>query len=72
MPPFQVCPSVFDVPATYHRRGGTRHAPVSNNDEELLQYAIHQSLLESRMVPGEVRTIFTRLSGQNLENTDLS
>ncbi|KAK5910192.1 hypothetical protein CesoFtcFv8_004050 [Champsocephalus esox] len=53
MPPFQVCPSVFDVPATYHRRGGTRHAPVSNNDEELLQYAIHQSLLESRMVPGE-------------------
>ncbi|KAK1892035.1 Ankyrin repeat domain containing protein 13A [Dissostichus eleginoides] len=53
MPPFQVCPSVFDVPPTYQRRGGTRHAPVSNNDEELLQYAIHQSLLESRMVPGE-------------------
>ncbi|KAM9743546.1 ankyrin repeat domain-containing protein 13A [Menidia menidia] len=47
-PPFQVCPSVFEVPAGYHRRGGSRHAPVSNNDEELLQYAIHQSLLESR------------------------
>uniref|UniRef100_A0A3Q4H0S2 Ankyrin repeat domain 13A n=1 Tax=Neolamprologus brichardi TaxID=32507 RepID=A0A3Q4H0S2_NEOBR len=47
-PPFQVCPSVFEVPASYHRRGGSRHMPVSNNDEELLQYAIHQSLLESR------------------------
>uniref|UniRef100_A0A4W6GBC8 Ankyrin repeat domain 13A n=1 Tax=Lates calcarifer TaxID=8187 RepID=A0A4W6GBC8_LATCA len=47
-PPFQVCPSVFVVPASYHRRGGSRHTPMSNNDEELLQYAIHQSLLESR------------------------
>ncbi|XP_053181208.1 ankyrin repeat domain-containing protein 13A [Scomber japonicus] len=47
LPLFQVCPSVFGVPANYHRRGGSRHAPVSNNDEELLQYAIHQSLLES-------------------------
>ncbi|XP_042276198.1 ankyrin repeat domain-containing protein 13A [Thunnus albacares] len=48
LPLFQVCPSVFEVPANYHRRGGSRHTPVSNNDEELLQYAIHQSLLESR------------------------
>ncbi|XP_062273682.1 ankyrin repeat domain-containing protein 13A [Scomber scombrus] len=47
LPLFQVCPSVFEVPANYHRRGGSRHTPVSNNDEELLQYAIHQSLLES-------------------------
>lgn len=53
LPPFQVSPSVFEVPASYHRRGGSRHAPVSNNDEELLQYAIHQSLLESRRVPGQ-------------------
>ncbi|XP_040898614.1 ankyrin repeat domain-containing protein 13A [Toxotes jaculatrix] len=52
-PPFQVCPSVFVVPANYHRRGGSRHTPMSNNDEELLQYAIHQSLLESRRVPGQ-------------------
>ncbi|GLD53951.1 ankyrin repeat domain-containing protein 13A [Lates japonicus] len=52
-PPFQVCPSVFVVPASYHRRGGSRHTPMSNNDEELLQYAIHQSLLESRRVPGQ-------------------
>lgn len=52
-PPFQVCPSVFEVPATYHCRGGSRHMPVSNNDEELLQYAIHQSLLESRQSPGQ-------------------
>ncbi|XP_068559443.1 ankyrin repeat domain-containing protein 13A [Cebidichthys violaceus] len=52
LPQFQVCPSVFEVPVRYHRRGGSRHAPVSNNDEELLQYAIHQSLLESRTAPG--------------------
>ncbi|XP_036455131.1 ankyrin repeat domain-containing protein 13A [Colossoma macropomum] len=49
--PFQVCPSVFTVPAHYRLRGGNRHsAPrhqVSSHDEELLQYAIHQSLLES-------------------------
>ncbi|KAM9811199.1 ankyrin repeat domain-containing protein 13A [Neosynchiropus ocellatus] len=49
-PLFQVCPSVFEVPANYHRRGGSRHAPVPNDDEELLQYAIHQSLLESQNV----------------------
>lgn len=53
LPPFQVCPSVFEVPVSYHRRGGSRHTPVSNNDEELLQYAIHQSLLESHRVPGQ-------------------
>lgn len=45
---FQVNPTVFEVPPHYHRRGGGRHAPVSNNDEELLQYAIHQSLLDSQ------------------------
>uniref|UniRef100_A0A671XDB0 Ankyrin repeat domain 13A n=1 Tax=Sparus aurata TaxID=8175 RepID=A0A671XDB0_SPAAU len=50
LPLFSVCPSVFEVPASYHRRGGSRHAPASNNDEELLQYAIHQSLLESRRI----------------------
>lgn len=45
---FQVSPTVFEVPPQYHRRGGSRHTPMSNNDEELLQYAIHQSLLESQ------------------------
>lgn len=62
--PFQVCPSVFEVPASYHRRGGSRHTPVSSNDEDLLQYAIHQSLLESRISPGQVRTAlpFTKLT----------
>ncbi|XP_072520728.1 ankyrin repeat domain-containing protein 13A [Salminus brasiliensis] len=49
--PFQVCPAVFTVPSHYRIRGGNRHsAPrhhASNHDEELLQYAIHQSLLES-------------------------
>ncbi|XP_060763870.1 ankyrin repeat domain-containing protein 13A [Neoarius graeffei] len=45
---FQVSPSVFTVPAHYHQRGGSRHTPhPSNHDEELLQYAIHRSLLES-------------------------
>ncbi|KAM7391907.1 hypothetical protein PAMP_022554 [Pampus punctatissimus] len=53
LPLFQVCPSVFEVPANYHRRGGSRHMPMSNNDEELLQYAIHQSLLESPRVHGQ-------------------
>ncbi|XP_037634209.1 ankyrin repeat domain-containing protein 13A [Sebastes umbrosus] len=53
LPLFQVCPSVFEVPVSYHRRGGSRLAPMSNNDEELLQYAIHQSLLESRTAPGQ-------------------
>ncbi|XP_067295409.1 ankyrin repeat domain-containing protein 13A isoform X2 [Pseudorasbora parva] len=49
---FEVCPSVFMAPAHYHHRGGNRHSntrhynPV-HHDEELLQYAIHQSLLES-------------------------
>nr|XP_057927674.1 ankyrin repeat domain-containing protein 13A [Doryrhamphus excisus] len=52
-PTFQVCPSVFVVPDNYHRRGGSRHAPVSNNDEEFLQYAIHQSLLDSHRVPSQ-------------------
>uniref|UniRef100_A0A8C2HP12 Ankyrin repeat domain 13A n=1 Tax=Cyprinus carpio TaxID=7962 RepID=A0A8C2HP12_CYPCA len=47
----QVCPSVFMAPAHYHHRGGYRHSntrhynPVSH-DEELLQYAIQQSLLD--------------------------
>ncbi|KAM8759810.1 ankyrin repeat domain-containing protein 13A [Acanthopagrus schlegelii] len=53
LPLFSVCPSVFEVPASYHRRGGSRHTPASNNDEELLQYAIHQSLLESRRAAGQ-------------------
>lgn len=48
LPPFQVCPAVFEVPSNYHRRGGNRHMPTPSNDEDLLQYAIHQSLLESR------------------------
>lgn len=60
--PFQVCPSVFEVPVSYHRRGGSRHTTVSSNDEELLQYAIHQSLLESRRGPGQVRNLFPHTS----------
>ncbi|KAK1156463.1 ankyrin repeat domain-containing protein 13A-like [Acipenser oxyrinchus oxyrinchus] len=43
---FQVCPTVFEVPVRYRRRGGSRAAPVPNHDEELLQYAIQQSLLD--------------------------
>ncbi|XP_061907266.1 ankyrin repeat domain-containing protein 13A [Entelurus aequoreus] len=56
LPTFQVCPSVFVVPDNYQRRGGSRHAPVSNNDEEFLQYAIHQSLLDSHGVPSQEGT----------------
>lgn len=57
--PFQVSPSVFMVPAHYHQRGGSRlphthtHTPA-NHDEELLQYAIHQSLLESNSYSTQV------------------
>lgn len=61
-PLFKVCPSVFVVPPNYHRRGGSRHTPMSNNDEEVLQYAIHQSLLESHRVPGQVRTHLSTFS----------
>uniref|UniRef100_A0A8C2AKY7 Ankyrin repeat domain 13A n=1 Tax=Cyprinus carpio TaxID=7962 RepID=A0A8C2AKY7_CYPCA len=58
--PFKVCPSVFMAPAHYHHRGGYRHSntrhynPVSH-DEELLQYAIQQSLLESSALNSQVR-----------------
>uniref|UniRef100_A0A8C1E3S5 Ankyrin repeat domain 13A n=1 Tax=Cyprinus carpio carpio TaxID=630221 RepID=A0A8C1E3S5_CYPCA len=50
---FKVCPSVFVAPSHYHHRGGyrhsnTRHYTPASHDEELLQYAIHQSLLESK------------------------
>ncbi|KAJ8286086.1 hypothetical protein GJAV_G00034380 [Gymnothorax javanicus] len=47
--PFQVCPTVFVVPPHYRHRGGggSRSMPMANQDEELLQYAIHQSLLEA-------------------------
>ncbi|MEQ2226997.1 hypothetical protein ILYODFUR_033155 [Ilyodon furcidens] len=51
--PFQVCPSVFEVPQSYHRRGVSRHVPMSNNDDDLLQYAIHQSLLDSQRGSGQ-------------------
>ncbi|XP_068166022.1 ankyrin repeat domain-containing protein 13A [Antennarius striatus] len=56
LPPFQVSPTVFEVPRSYHRRGGNRPTPVSNNEEDLLQYAIHQSLLESHIFPGQEET----------------
>ncbi|XP_039627723.1 ankyrin repeat domain-containing protein 13A isoform X1 [Polypterus senegalus] len=46
--PFIVCSSVFDVPTRYIRRGGGRAMPATNHDEELLQFAIQQSLLESK------------------------
>ncbi|XP_057688341.1 ankyrin repeat domain-containing protein 13A [Corythoichthys intestinalis] len=52
-PTFQVSPSVFAIPDNYHRRGGSRLAPASTNDEEFLQYAIHQSLLDSQIVPDQ-------------------
>lgn len=48
---FSVSPSVFAIPAHYHQRGGIRHSHTHrhavSHDEDLLQYAIHQSLLES-------------------------
>ncbi|XP_061624236.1 ankyrin repeat domain-containing protein 13A [Phyllopteryx taeniolatus] len=52
-PTFRVCPSVFAIPDNYRRRGGGRHVPASTRDEEFLQYAIHQSLLDSHIVPDQ-------------------
>ncbi|XP_016297234.1 ankyrin repeat domain-containing protein 13A-like [Sinocyclocheilus anshuiensis] len=56
--PFKVCPSVFVAPSHYHHRGGYRHSNTrrynpASHDEELLQYAIHQSLLESSALKSE-------------------
>uniref|UniRef100_A0A4W4GXL7 Ankyrin repeat domain-containing protein n=1 Tax=Electrophorus electricus TaxID=8005 RepID=A0A4W4GXL7_ELEEL len=48
---FHVCPSVFAIPAHYRLRGAGRQPAsrhhAASHEEELLQYAIHQSLLES-------------------------
>ncbi|KAA0716735.1 Ankyrin repeat domain-containing protein 13A [Triplophysa tibetana] len=49
---FQVCASVFTAPSHYHHRGGNRqsnarHYNPTSHDEELLQFAIRQSLMES-------------------------
>ncbi|XP_056603073.1 ankyrin repeat domain-containing protein 13A [Triplophysa dalaica] len=49
---FQVCASVFTAPSHYHHRGGNRHSNArhynpTSHDEELLQFAIRQSLIES-------------------------
>ncbi|MEQ2184819.1 hypothetical protein GOODEAATRI_011989, partial [Goodea atripinnis] len=44
---------MFEVPQSYHRRGVSRHVPMSNNDDDLLQYAIHQSLLDSQRGSGQ-------------------
>uniref|UniRef100_A0A672JP90 Ankyrin repeat domain-containing protein n=1 Tax=Salarias fasciatus TaxID=181472 RepID=A0A672JP90_SALFA len=70
LPPFQVCPSVFEVPSSYHRRGGSRHMNVPSNDEELLQYAIHQSLLESRRDPSQVRAAVTQTPSPSASSAD--
>ncbi|XP_028314327.1 ankyrin repeat domain-containing protein 13A isoform X2 [Gouania willdenowi] len=50
---FKVSPSVFQVPLSYQRRGGSRHLSSPSNEEDLLQYAIHQSLLESSRGQGQ-------------------
>uniref|UniRef100_A0A8C9SWV7 Ankyrin repeat domain 13A n=1 Tax=Scleropages formosus TaxID=113540 RepID=A0A8C9SWV7_SCLFO len=54
-PPFQVCSSIFEVPPHYRQRGGNRSGPVPNHDEELLQFAIHQSLLDAEGRSTQVR-----------------
>uniref|UniRef100_A0A3B3QVX5 Ankyrin repeat domain 13A n=1 Tax=Paramormyrops kingsleyae TaxID=1676925 RepID=A0A3B3QVX5_9TELE len=59
-PLFQVCPSVFEVPAHYRQRGGTRAVSYSDHEEELLQFAIHQSLLEAGCGTSQVRSPVTR------------
>ncbi|XP_041957992.1 ankyrin repeat domain-containing protein 13A [Alosa sapidissima] len=79
--PFQVCPSVFVVPAHYRHRGGSRHMPTTHShshEEELLQYAIHQSLLESSVGPtpdvvwGDANGMVPELMGSSQSDGTLS
>lgn len=74
---FQVCASVFTAPSHYHHRGGNRHSNArhynpTSHDEELLQFAIRQSLIESsafntqvQMIPGRVLVLLWMLLVSN-------
>ncbi|XP_038674326.1 ankyrin repeat domain-containing protein 13A isoform X1 [Scyliorhinus canicula] len=52
---FKVDPSVFAIPENYHIRGSGRNAVpgVEDENDQLIQFAIQQSLLDSRPDGGE-------------------
>lgn len=45
--PCEVDPAVFEVPEGYSVRGAERSEPLRDEDDDLLQFAIQQSLLEA-------------------------
>ncbi|XP_067395537.1 ankyrin repeat domain-containing protein 13A isoform X1 [Emydura macquarii macquarii] len=44
---FEVDPSVFEIPKSYHTQDDGRNVRVQDEDNEIMQFAIQQSLLES-------------------------
>ena len=45
--PCEVDPTVFEVPEGYSVLGAERSEPLRDEDDDLLQFAIQQSLLEA-------------------------
>lgn len=56
-PPFhcEVDPSVFEPPADYTTLGPGRSEPMRDEDDNLLQFAIQQSLLDAGTESDQVR-----------------
>ncbi|XP_029813216.1 ankyrin repeat domain-containing protein 13D isoform X2 [Suricata suricatta] len=59
--PCEVDPAVFEVPAGYSVLGAERSEPLRDEDDDLLQFAIRQSLLEAG-TEGEQVTVWEALS----------
>lgn len=45
--PCEVDPAVFEVPEGYSVLGAERNEPLRDEDDDLLQFAIQQSLLDA-------------------------
>ncbi|XP_007900047.1 ankyrin repeat domain-containing protein 13A [Callorhinchus milii] len=64
---FEVDQSVFDIPASYHVRGGSRTSALRDEDDQLVQFAIQQSLLESHQGEGDLSPTATSQSEDNFD-----
>lgn len=53
--PCEVDPSVFEVPQGYTMLGAGRTEPMRDEDDDLLQFAIQQSLLDAGTETDQVR-----------------
>lgn len=53
--PCEVEPGVFEVPAGYTVLGAGRSEPLRDEDDDLLQFAIQQSLLDAGTETDQVR-----------------